>query len=761
MGKEIVYCGGCGKSLREEEFEKGRAHVHENQPYCVTCRPAPAAAAAAALPSLTPRGGTPVARGPAHDRTPLPFPATTRRLQAASGSGSSRAPLLVGAGLAALALVILIILLLSGGSPSEPPPASLPVAEVSQPPRAPVPGPAPVEAPARPDPAAATMARLEGFASGSPDPDAILMECERARADVKGTAYEVKLADIESRAREAKKRRDQERQLSSSLEQARKLLDGGFAAEREAEIRSILEAAIPLAGPRRGEVDGLLGELARKVAAAKTTPAPPPPPPPPAPERPRVVKFVLVNRDITQPIAKYDPLANGVKINLHALPSRNLNIRAVTEPESVGSVVFEFDGKTGVEKGPVFGLAKSLGIPPEQPWTLAPGAHRLTATPHAGPGGTGAAGDPLTITFTVVDDAPPPPPVVPSGAIVFQDGVSPAPSYAGTRDAYMEQHSPEKRRGTKDELSIDGDTPSKSGKDRYGVIKWDLTHLRPGTAIQGASITLFATDSGTDAPYELYELRRPWEERELSWTQAASGKPWQVPGAAGPEDRGSVPLGRFTPTRGGAFSIPLTPAGVAVVQGWINDPARNHGLLMAGPDFTDGIEVSSREALEPANRPALVVVLAPAKAAPLPPPGKLVFSARTSAAWAKFEGGQVVKTGADANALSIPAAGAACFGAFSTPVAASTTLRFEIKPLAEVEYVYALIWSDKAKDNARVYLPRLKKDEWTKIELRAADFRFGGAGDGAPLDGVFNNIKFVFKGPADGKVLLRNLEVRE
>jgi hypothetical protein len=39
MGRQIVYCEGCGNSLREDDFEKGRGRTIDNRPYCTECRP--------------------------------------------------------------------------------------------------------------------------------------------------------------------------------------------------------------------------------------------------------------------------------------------------------------------------------------------------------------------------------------------------------------------------------------------------------------------------------------------------------------------------------------------------------------------------------------------------------------------------------------------------------------------------------------------------------------------------------------------------
>ena len=36
---EIVYCGGCGKALREDDFSRGQARFLDNRPWCAECRP--------------------------------------------------------------------------------------------------------------------------------------------------------------------------------------------------------------------------------------------------------------------------------------------------------------------------------------------------------------------------------------------------------------------------------------------------------------------------------------------------------------------------------------------------------------------------------------------------------------------------------------------------------------------------------------------------------------------------------------------------
>ena len=49
-----------------------------------------------------------------------------------------------------------------------------------------------------------------------------------------------------------------------------------------------------------------------------------------------------------------------------------------------------------------------------------------------------------------------------------------------------------------------------------------------------------------------------------------------------------------------------------MVQGWVDDPASNHGLVIASTTVTNGLDFSSSEALLASDRPVLTItVLAP------------------------------------------------------------------------------------------------------------------------------------------------------
>jgi N-acetylneuraminic acid mutarotase len=120
-----------------------------------------------------------------------------------------------------------------------------------------------------------------------------------------------------------------------------------------------------------------------------------------------VVSFTLINANTDQPIAGFNPLANGSTLNLATLPTTKLNIRANTSPATTGSVKFGLDANPSfrTDNTPPYALAgDSQGN--YHPWTPSVGEHTLTATTYTQTRARGTAGTPLVITFTVTNSAP-------------------------------------------------------------------------------------------------------------------------------------------------------------------------------------------------------------------------------------------------------------------------------------------------------------------------------------------------------------------
>ncbi|SOD92497.1 putative Ig domain-containing protein [Spirosoma fluviale] len=118
-----------------------------------------------------------------------------------------------------------------------------------------------------------------------------------------------------------------------------------------------------------------------------------------------VVSMSLMNADNLEEIKV---LTSGEQINLATLPTRNISIRANTNPGTVGSVKFNLTGARN------HSITESI-IPYAlfgdnsgryNPWTPGTGQYTLTATPYKNSGGGGTAGTALTLNFSVINQAP-------------------------------------------------------------------------------------------------------------------------------------------------------------------------------------------------------------------------------------------------------------------------------------------------------------------------------------------------------------------
>jgi len=146
----------------------------------------------------------------------------------------------------------------------------------------------------------------------------------------------------------------------------------------------------------------------------------------------------------------------------------------------------------------------------------------------------------------------------------------------------------------------------------------------------------------------------------------------------------------------------------------------------------------------------------------LPEPGEIVFSQQFESGAGQFKGGSVTDGGAGGSkAYAFGPKGAWLWDAYSVEVKDSTTVRFKLKPLCDAREVTVLIWSKKEKDNCRYRIGGLKKGQSRDVEFRAIEARVGWAMKGPSLQGdVFDNIKLLFEGNEDDRILLDDFEIR-
>ena len=223
------------------------------------------------------------------------------------------------------------------------------------------------------------------------------------------------------------------------------------------------------------------------------------------------------------------------------------------------------------------------------------------------PGVSYLVGTPGSATLTIADDDAPPPAVT----LSFQDGVSPTAGYAGTIDTYLSQRKPTLNQGASAVLWADGD--DLDGLDQSVLLRWDVSTIPAGSVVQSASLTFDVMNRSVQS-YGVYELKRDWLEDQATWNEGGAGSGWEVAGALGASDRGAEVLGTIDAPDLGTRAIALNGAGLALVQSWVDQPATNHGIILADPTNTDGLGLNSRENPTATLRPRLTVTYA----APLP-----------------------------------------------------------------------------------------------------------------------------------------------
>ena len=191
----------------------------------------------------------------------------------------------------------------------------------------------------------------------------------------------------------------------------------------------------------------------------------------------------------------------------------------------------------------------------------------------------------------------------------FQDGGPPFFDYAGTSDAQISEVEPERRFGREDRIEVDGNEAAK--QSLWVLLRWDLSSIPRTSIVHEASLTLHVDNTSEGQGFQIFPLLRPWAEEEVTWTHATAGLPWKSAGTKAGADRAMAAVGSFRPATQGPLSILLPPAGVAVLQAWVRNPAANHGVLLHSSGSTDGARFASREHRDASRRPKLSVRYVP------------------------------------------------------------------------------------------------------------------------------------------------------
>jgi hypothetical protein len=171
-----------------------------------------------------------------------------------------------------------------------------------------------------------------------------------------------------------------------------------------------------------------------------------------------------------------------------------------------------------------------------------------------------------------------------------------------------------------------------SGSPRRALLRFDLSGIPAGSTVTAVTVSVTVTKAARRAAENdlgrLHRLTAAWGEgassgiggsgdlatpQDATWRHRFFGNPsagvarveWRSPGG----DFAATPSAERNLGLGGTYVFNSTPRLVADVQAWVNNPAGNHGWMLAGSEGTDytARQLTSREGGTGASRPTLTV----------------------------------------------------------------------------------------------------------------------------------------------------------
>lgn len=190
-----------------------------------------------------------------------------------------------------------------------------------------------------------------------------------------------------------------------------------------------------------------------------------------------------------------------------------------------------------------------------------------------------------------------------------------------------------------------------AGVVRRALVRFDVSALPPGSQVLQARVESFMVRLRAPHAIALHRLTAAWGEGPSNPGDIGTGAPAQAgdctwthrvwPSQTWSTRGGDYLLSASAGTLVGGWPAPVvwnsTPALVDDVQGWVEDPASNHGWIMIGEESgeANASRMGSRNNGTPSARPRLHLSwLAPSPDAqvPLPPWALALFGAGAAAA---------------------------------------------------------------------------------------------------------------------------------
>ncbi len=181
----------------------------------------------------------------------------------------------------------------------------------------------------------------------------------------------------------------------------------------------------------------------------------------------------------------------------------------------------------------------------------------------------------------------------------------------GAQDTWIDEQNSNTVNVGSPSCNVTGASPL-TGKDRYCLLHWDIYQvIPPGKVVLDAWLQLTVFDASQNT-YPVQFLLRSWDPATATWVKASSQTLWSVPGAKGSQERdpsyfGTVPAGAPI----GSVTVPATGVSIQKVQGWVNDPSTNNGLIIAHETNTDNLRIRSSASPTASEHPGLGIKYCP------------------------------------------------------------------------------------------------------------------------------------------------------
>ena len=185
-------------------------------------------------------------------------------------------------------------------------------------------------------------------------------------------------------------------------------------------------------------------------------------------------------------------------------------------------------------------------------------------------------------------------------------------SVSETDDARMNSGSPTTNYGGTDFLVVDQDAENHSVLKFPNIFGTGPNQIPPGSRILNATLTVWVFDAGQgdeDCP-SVYQLIEGFDEAQVTWNNRITAVPWSNTGADGPlSHKPAREGGTFLQcdTNGSFESISVKTS----VQNWSDGEPNEGWVLVNGPN-NNGVDISSSEDTDLAERPELTVEFVPA-----------------------------------------------------------------------------------------------------------------------------------------------------